>query len=107
LQKYGSSNVWRWCNDIFDHLPIGAVIGARLFCVHGGISPEYRTIDQIRTIQRNQEIPQEGGYCDLMWSDPEEHVEDGRWMMSPRGAGWLFGEAVTKEVRSHSLCFVP
>lgn len=33
---------------------------------------------------------------DLLWSDPEEI--DG-WEISPRGAGWLFGENVTKEVK--------
>ena len=30
-----------------------------------------------------------------MWSDPEDHVED--WGISPRGAGWLFGEMVTTQ----------
>ena len=37
---------------------------------------------------RKQEIPHEGAFCDLMWSDPED-IED--WSVSPRGAGWLFG----------------
>jgi diadenosine tetraphosphatase ApaH/serine/threonine PP2A family protein phosphatase len=35
--------------------------------------------------------------ADLMWSDPED-VEN--WAVSPRGAGWLFGASVTKEVRA-------
>lgn len=50
---------------------------------------------QVRTIVRNQEIPHEGAFCDLMWSDPED-IET--WAVSPRGAGWLFGSVVTKEV---------
>ena len=37
---------------------------------------------------RKQEIPHEGAFCDLMWSDPED-IED--WSVSPRGGGWLFG----------------
>ena len=49
---------------------------------------------QIRTIERVCEIPHEGPFCDLMWSDPEE-IE--AWGASPRGAGWLFGSLVTNE----------
>jgi len=62
--------------------------------VHGGLSPSIRTLDQIRTIERNQEIPHKGAFCDLVWSDPED-VET--WTISPRGAGWLFGARVTHE----------
>lgn len=54
-------------------------------------------IDQIRTIDRNQEIPCTGPFCDLVWSDPEE-VDT--FAISPRGAGWLFGPKVTHEVIS-------
>lgn len=65
-----------------------------MLCIHGGLSPELRTLDQIRTIMRMQEVPHEGPFCDLMWSDPED-IET--WSVSPRGAGWLFGRQVTKE----------
>jgi diadenosine tetraphosphatase ApaH/serine/threonine PP2A family protein phosphatase len=71
------------------------LIDGRILCVHGGLSPEIKSLDQIRTIQRNQEIPHEGAFCDLMWSDPEE-IET--WQVSPRGAGWIFGSKATAEV---------
>jgi serine/threonine-protein phosphatase PP1-1 len=58
------------------------------------LSPEIRTIDQIRVVARAQEIPHEGAFCDLVWSDPED-VET--WAVSPRGAGWLFGDKVATE----------
>lgn len=67
----------------------------QILCVHGGLSPDIKTLDQIRTIERNQEIPHKGAFCDLVWSDPED-VDT--WAISPRGAGWLFGAKVTNEV---------
>lgn len=73
------------------------VIDGKILCVHGGLSPDVRTLDQVRTIQRCQEIPHDGAFCDLMWSDPED-IEHGTWATSPRGAGWLFGNKVTSEV---------
>ena len=47
-----------------------------------------RKFDQIRVIDRKQEVPHDGAMCDLMWSDPED-IEG--WGLSPRGAGYLFG----------------
>lgn len=93
-RKYGTANAWKCCCEVFDYLTIAALIDGVVLCVHGGLSPEIRTLDQIRTIDRRQEIPPEGAFCDLMWSDPEE-VET--WAVSPRGAGWLFGSRVTNE----------
>lgn len=63
-------------------------------CVHGGLSPDIKTVDQIRCLERNQEIPHKGAFCDLVWSDPEDI--DG-WSASPRGAGFLFGAKVTHD----------
>lgn len=70
------------------------LIDDEILCVHGGLSPEIKTLDQIRTIDRGREIPHEGAFCDLVWSDPEENVD--AWATSPRGAGWLFGIKVTE-----------
>jgi diadenosine tetraphosphatase ApaH/serine/threonine PP2A family protein phosphatase len=65
-----------------------------MFLFKGGLSPDIGTIDQMRTIERDQEIPHRGGFCDLMWSDPDEIDW---WAISPRGAGWLFGEKPTNQ----------
>jgi diadenosine tetraphosphatase ApaH/serine/threonine PP2A family protein phosphatase len=64
-----------------------------VFCVHGGLSPLIDTIDKIRLLDRKQEVPHEGAMCDLLWSDPDEI--DG-WGLSPRGAGFLFGQDIVK-----------
>jgi len=95
LRKYGNASVWRHCVQCFDCFGLAALIDERVLCVHGGLSPDVRTLDQIRAIDRNQEIPHEGAFNDLVWSDPEDIA--GSWQLSPRGAGYLFGKLVTDE----------
>ena len=97
LRKYGSVNVWKYCTEVFDFLSLSAIVDDSVFCVHGGLSPSINTLDQIRTIDRKQEVPHDGAMCDLMWSDPEDI--DG-WGLSPRGAGYLFGGDVVSQFSS-------
>jgi len=93
-RKYGNSNPWQYLTDLFDYLPIAAVVDGRVFCVHGGLSPKMKRLDQINTIERKIEIPHEGPFSDLMWSDPDD-IE--YWGLNHRGAGYLFGSQVVKE----------
>jgi serine/threonine-protein phosphatase 4 catalytic subunit len=48
LRKYGSSNVWKYCTDIFDMLTLAAVIDNKIFCVHGGLTPTILEIDDVK-----------------------------------------------------------
>ncbi|KAL3896248.1 MAG: hypothetical protein SGCHY_004196 [Lobulomycetales sp.] len=101
LRKFGSVNVWRYCCEIFDYLSLSAIIDDKVFCVHGGLSPAINTLDQIRSIDRKQEVPHDGAMCDLLWSDPDD-IEN--WGLSPRGAGYLFGgEVVAAFIHSNHL----
>ncbi|XP_043217400.1 serine/threonine-protein phosphatase 6 catalytic subunit-like [Amphibalanus amphitrite] len=93
-KKYGNANAWKYCCKVFDVLTIAALVEDEVLCVHGGLSPYIKSLDQIRVIDRNQEIPHQGAFCDLVWSDPEDVAT---WSTSPRGAGWLFGANVTHE----------
>lgn len=72
---------------MFDVLPIAAVVNDKIFCVHGGLSPDLPSVDTLFNLQRNIEIPQNGPLCDLVWSDPDE-TEDG-WHVNSRGAGYV------------------
>ncbi|ORM42076.1 Serine/threonine-protein phosphatase PP2A [Babesia sp. Xinjiang] len=110
LRKYGNANVWVALTNLFDYLPLGALIDGQIFCPHAGLSPSLDSLDQVRDLNRVQEIPHEGPMCDLLWSDPEERTG---WGLSPRGAGFTFGYDISKAfnrtngleliVRAHQL----
>ena len=94
LRKYGNSNVWKYFTDLFDFLPLTAVVENQIFCLHGGLSPSIENLDNILKLDRKQETPQEGPMCDLLWSDPEDRFG---WGMSPRGAGYIFGHDISEQ----------
>lgn len=94
LRKYGSPNVWKYFTDVFDYLPLTAVVENQIFCLHGGLSPSIDTLDYIRGFDRIQEVPHEGAMCDLLWSDPDDRAG---WGISPRGAGYTFGQDISDQ----------
>ncbi|KAL9599471.1 MAG: hypothetical protein Q9219_003810 [cf. Caloplaca sp. 3 TL-2023] len=93
LRKYGNANVWKFFTDLFDFLPLTALIDNQIFCLHGGLSPSIDTLDNIRALDRIQEVPHEGPMCDLLWSDPDDRCG---WGISPRGAGYTFGQDISE-----------
>ncbi|CAK9165168.1 unnamed protein product [Ilex paraguariensis] len=56
LRKYGNANVWKHFTDLFDYLPLTALIESQIFCLHGGLSPSLDTLDNIRALDRIQEF---------------------------------------------------
>ncbi|CAN1183077.1 Serine/threonine-protein phosphatase PP2A-2 catalytic subunit [Linum perenne] len=94
LRKYGNANVWKHFTDLFDYLPLTALIESQVFCLHGGLSPSLDTLDNIRSLDRIQEVPHEGPMCDLLWSDPDDRCG---WGISPRGAGYTFGQDISQQ----------
>lgn len=97
--------------DSFDHLPLACVINNQFLVLHGGISPEIQSIDEVNTISRVQEPPREGMLCDLLWSDPVENDDgicEGTYRINDvRGCSYFFGvEAVTKFLERNNLISV-
>ena len=93
VRKFGGVNVWKYCTDLFS---LAAVIDGKIFCVHGGLSPNAEHIDDIRAVDRKQEVPHDGAMSDMLWSDPEPEVTG--FGFSPRGAGYLFGKDTVDSV---------
>lgn len=148
-RKYGNANVWKLFTDLFDYLPMTALVEDRIFCLHGGLSPSIDTLDHAKNLDRYgwalftsepnkkttfvgrdeplpsrtslgpfhplppstlpphsqslfscanecrfQEVPHEGPMCDLVWSDPDDRLG---WGISPRGAGYTFGQDITEQ----------
>ena len=48
LRKYGNANVWRILTDLFDYMPLTALVDSQIFCLHGGLSPSIDSLDQIQ-----------------------------------------------------------
>lgn len=69
LHKY-SQVVYEACIQSFQALPLTAVVDGRFFCVHGGISPELVSLDDIHKLNRFGEPGSSGLLCDLLWADP-------------------------------------
>ena len=45
-------NVWKYCTETFDYLALAAVVNDKILCVHGGLSPYIKTIDEIKSLNR-------------------------------------------------------
>ncbi|KAK8891385.1 hypothetical protein M9Y10_028593 [Tritrichomonas musculus] len=112
IVNYGNTSIWSRVMDVFDLLPLCALIDNDIFSVHGGLSPSVPLISLINDIDRKKDIPAEGPISDLLWGDPavDKNVE---WKQNDRGAGFLFGAKPTAQfchvnrlrliTRSHQL----
>lgn len=83
--------LWKIFTDCFNCLPVAALIDEKILCMHGGLSPELNTLDQIKDIERPTEIPDSGLLCDLLWSDPDPDPSTEGWGESDRGVSCTFG----------------
>jgi serine/threonine-protein phosphatase PP1 catalytic subunit len=86
---------WYAIIDVFRWLPIAAVVGYRIFCVHGGISPELKNLSQIAALKRPLDITEVGLLLDLLWSDPAPSGNG--WQVSERGTSWAYGPDVVDD----------
>lgn len=105
-EKYDLFVYLKLC-DLFELLPLAAVVNREIFCVHGGLVPDL-TLDLVNQKSRLDDIPKLVG---LLWSDPSTETQT--FLDSPRGSGHLFGACAVEDflaqnglkyiVRSHQL----
>jgi len=97
-----SIKLWKTFSDVFNCLPVAGIIDDKIFCMHGGLSPELTNPQQISRIMRPTEVPDEGLLCDLLWSDPDKEVQG--WGENDRGVSFTFGnEIVDAFLKKHDL----
>merc|ERR1719356_2274837 len=58
--------LWKRFTDCFNCLPVAAIVAEKIFCMHGGLSPELKAFDQIKKLARPTDVPDTGLLCDLL-----------------------------------------
>ncbi|ORZ02891.1 Metallo-dependent phosphatase [Syncephalastrum racemosum] len=87
--------MWKVFVDVFNTMPIAALVAGKIFCVHGGLSPSMQSMDDIRNIVRPVDVPDYGLLNDLLWSDPSDTALD--WEENERGVSYCFGRKIINE----------
>lgn len=64
--------LWKTFTDCFNCLPVAAIVNEKIFCCHGGLSPDLQSMEQIQRKMRPTDVPDQGLLCDLLWSDPDK-----------------------------------
>ena len=90
-----SLKLWKVFTQTFNYLPVAALVDDRIFCMHGGLSPQMQKINMIKNILRPTDVPDMGILCDLVWSDPQEKFSG--WGENERGVSYVFGADVLLE----------
>ena len=107
-----NENIFNEFIAVFNNLPMAAIVGKSIFCVHGGISQEMGDVNKLRSVERPLIIPSSGFLLDLLWSDPSVVYPDFH-VCEMRGGSFTYGkdaaERFLKEnnlkhiVRSHQM----
>ncbi len=94
--------LWKTFTDCFNCLPVAALIDEKILCMHGGLSPDLKNLDQIKKIARPTDVPDTGLLCDLLWADPDKDVTG--WGENDRGVSFTFGADIVSDfLQKHDL----
>lgn len=90
-----SIKLWKIFTDCFNCLPVAALVDDKILCMHGGLSPELASLEQIKRLPRPTDVPDTGLLCDLLWSDPDKDIIG--WGENDRGVSFTFGPDVVEK----------
>jgi diadenosine tetraphosphatase ApaH/serine/threonine PP2A family protein phosphatase len=95
MTLYNSDELWTHFQTVFAYMPLAAVIDTKLFCVHGGLSPQLKSLDQISQLQFPiNDYFDDSLVADLVWSDPSDSIPD--FIENDRGSGVVYGTHAIK-----------
>lgn len=109
IERMGESEgIWAWTrfNQLFNYLPLAALIEKKIICMHGGIGRSINSVEQIEKLERP--ITMDAGsivLMDLLWSDPTENDSVEGLRPNARGPGLVtFGpDRVTEFCKRNRL----
>jgi serine/threonine-protein phosphatase PP1 catalytic subunit len=94
-ERYDGVRLYDRFIEVFRWLPLAAIVNHRIFCVHGGLSQDLKTLNDIEKLGRPLDIPDDGLLSDLLWADPNAvHIG---FEPSERGTSFTFGVDVVEE----------
>ena len=95
-----SIKLWKQFQELFNALPLAALVEAKIFCIHGGLSPDMESPDDLKRVARPVDVPDTGLLCDTLWSDPDKDISG--WAENDRGVSYTFGaDVVSKFLQKH------
>ncbi|CAE8632204.1 unnamed protein product [Polarella glacialis] len=97
--------LWKLFCDVFNCMPVCAIVDEKIMCMHGGLSPEITDFNQVRRLVRPTDVPDTGLICDLLWADPDKDITG--WAENDRGVSFIFGpDVVTSFLQKHDMDLV-
>ncbi|KIH63030.1 Ser/Thr phosphatase family protein [Ancylostoma duodenale] len=89
MRRYQSQRMWQSFQDTFCVMPLTALVGDKILCMHGGLSPQLESLDQLRNITRPTDATGPTLEMDLLWADPVIGLNG--FQANMRGASYGFG----------------
>jgi protein phosphatase len=96
FERFGDDVLWQRCQTVFGYLPLAAIVGGAIFCVHGGIGPNVVSVAAVQS--RALPIDDDSDdrmVAELVWSDPTANTAG--YVESRRGKGVQFGEGALRK----------